>query len=921
MTYLVSTDRISQYFLKQMIQESSSFTKSFAHVALLSDVMEIIANSTDPTTLYPSLAAKFERAFSLNGTFLLLIDEELDCYRIQWLNAASTAQANTKPTQQCPYQGSYAEQVAQRVVQKESLLLTGDQLGGQEFSDAPYWRSAFGTSPQPVLLTSLRAKGSIIGLLGVTATTPNTLTRINRSLLQTIARQLTLVVRNETARQRYQTESQYKDILLDISQAVATIQDRKQLFEVILEKIKAIFPFDHVGLLVRDSMHGGYTAFMDIEVYPGVIFLNQTINNNAEREATNAVLQAIIAADQPLITTPDDIRKIYPNFPHDDLLVEKGNPHLILGLLKTGGQPLGIIGFASISVRFLPSHFTLFQAVTDQLSVAVNNVMVNEALRQREQEKALEAAVVSALNIEACREDQMAEVVRIIQAYVPFDLAICSLKEKDPENLVYAFERIGHDEYRTLLPEAVLRMCGLSPETYLSLLRENRYDRSIIVNATDFEELCARDGLQAVIARTFSIRSALIVPLRLSSGGITKLSFQMSLYSRKETGFRDSHRDLMEKIQSSLTLAIERQIAYQEVARLNEQLAQEKAYLQEEIKVQYNFGRIIGESPAIQTVFEQIRQVANTDATVLISGETGTGKELVARAIHDASPRNDKPLVKINCAALPPQLLESELFGHEKGAFTGAVDRRIGKFELAHQGTIFLDEIGEMPLELQSKLLRVLQEREFERVGGSKVLKVDVRIVTATNRDLKQEVANSTFRSDLYYRLHVFPINLPPLRERPEDIPLLAMHFVRTFAKKTGKHITGLTARSLQRMQRYSWPGNIREMEHLLEREIILAKQSELEITPTTSVASSSGATTPSSPSPATARVGQTLREAERDLIYNTLVYCKGRVQGKGGAAELLGINASTLTSRMKKLGIMRQQVIQKVNESEPIQA
>lgn len=897
-----------------MEKESSYRLKVSTVDTLLSDVSEVIATSPNRATVYQSLATKLKQAFSCDRMLLLLIDEELDCYRIQWINTLAFSPTSAQSTEQCPYEGSYAERVAQRTVRQGHLLVPKDEWQGQESSDSSYWASVFHESSQYVLFTSLRAEGKLVGLLGITATDRRTVEEVDPLLLQTVGNQLAFVVQREAAHQRYRQESEYKDTLLDISQAVATIQDRKQLFEVILEKIKAVFPFDQVGLLVQDSMHGGYASFTDLEMYPGVIFLNQTINNNTEREATHTFLQAIIETDQPLITTPDELRKAYPGFPQDNLHINTGNPQLILGLLKTGGQPLGIIGFASHNVRFLPSQFTLFQAVTDQLSVAVNNVMVNEALKQREQEKALEAAVVNAMNEELCREDKMVEVVRIMQAHIPNDLTVCSLSEKYPEELCYGFERIGHDEYRTLLPDVFLKMIGLSEEEYLDLMRTNRYDRSLVANAEDFEQLCKHDGLPRAIARTFGVHSALIVPLRLNTRGITKISFQISVYSRKTQGFQIAHRDLMEKIQSSLTLAIERQMAYDEVARLNEQLVQEKAYLQEEIKVQYNFGRIIGESPAIQTVFEQIRQVANTDSTVLISGETGTGKELVARAIHDASARSAKALVKINCAALPPQLLESELFGHEKGAFTGAVERRIGKFELAHRGTIFLDEIGELPLELQSKLLRVLQEREFERLGGNKVIQVDVRIVVATNRDLKQEVASGNFRSDLYYRLHVFPIVLPPLRERPEDISLLATHFVRVFAKKTGRPVTGLTADSLQQMRQYSWPGNIREMEHLLEREVILAKQPELQITLAASPFGVPNSVTEPASSPTNVRVGQTLQEAERDLIYNTLLHCEGRVQGKGGAAEVLGINPSTLTSRMRKLGIVRQQVIQKIN-------
>jgi formate hydrogenlyase transcriptional activator len=337
----------------------------------------------------------------------------------------------------------------------------------------------------------------------------------------------------------------------------------------------------------------------------------------------------------------------------------------------------------------------------------------------------------------------------------------------------------------------------------------------------------------------------------------------------------------------------ERVLLEQEQARLQAQ----NLYLQEEIKAVHNFEEIIGQSPALSSVLDNIRRVAPTDASVLICGETGTGKELIARALHSASRRQDKPLIKVNCAALPPGLVESELFGHEKGAFTGAIAKRVGRFELAQGGTLFLDEIGEIPFEAQAKLLRVVQEREIERVGGTTPIPVDVRIIAATNRDLARAVREGTFREDLYYRLNVFPITLPPLRERIEDLPLLAHFLINKFMMRIGKRLQGLSAASMERLRAYAWPGNIRELENILERAVILARGDILEIGPDL---------LPASPPPAERPAANDLTTLERHHILTTLERTNWVIDGPGGAAKILGLHPNTLRSRLKRLGISR---------------
>src|SRR6201998_2388576 len=355
-------------------------------------------------------------------------------------------------------------------------------------------------------------------------------------------------------------------------------------------------------------------------------------------------------------------------------------------------------------------------------------------------------------------------------------------------------------------------------------------------------------------AASFGVKSVCYLPLTTARRQLGTLVFA----SRQPSDYVHADLAFLQLVASQVALAVDNALAFQQIAELKDKLHKEKAYLEEEVRTEHNFGQIVGESAPLRQVLTLAETVAPTGSTVLVRGETGTGKEAVARAIHDLSPRKDRTFVKLNCAAIPTGLLESELFGHEKGAFTGAIAQKLGRFELAHQGTLFLDEVGDIPPELQPKLLRVLQEQEFERLGGTKTIKVDVRLVAATHRDLAEMVRNEQFRSDLYFRLNVFPIRIPPLRDRKEDIPLLVSHFVQKFARQMQKSIETIPAESMARLQRWHWPGNIRELENLIERSVILSSGSFLQVPPTEmNLAAATGTATPVS----------TLQGTERELI------------------------------------------------------
>jgi formate hydrogenlyase transcriptional activator len=404
------------------------------------------------------------------------------------------------------------------------------------------------------------------------------------------------------------------------------------------------------------------------------------------------------------------------------------------------------------------------------------------------------------------------------------------------------------------------------------------------------EEACAHFPRQLLLAPGFT--TGCMLPI----WGGSRVVGTLGLVRSESNSFSKDEIDFFTQVSSQVGIAVEHALAYQQIRELKEKLGQENVYLQDEIRNEANFEEIVGTSTVLRRILAKVETVAPTDSTVLIYGETGTGKELVARAIHNLSSRHTNAFVKLNCAAIPTGLLESELFGHEKGAFTGAIAQRIGRFELANRGTVFLDEVGEIPLELQTKLLRVLQEREFERLGSTRTIRTDARLIAATNRDLAEMVEGQRFRSDLFYRLNVFPVRVPALRERKEDIPLLVRHFVQHFARRMNRVIDTIPSETMNALVRYPWPGNIRELQNLIERAVILSTRPVLRI-PLQDLHNRALVTS--------ARP-QTMEEAERAHIMAALKDTKWVVGGPSGAAARLGMNRSTVLFRMKKLGIVK---------------
>jgi formate hydrogenlyase transcriptional activator len=489
-------------------------------------------------------------------------------------------------------------------------------------------------------------------------------------------------------------------------------------------------------------------------------------------------------------------------------------------------------------------------------------------------------AVVTRLEL----QDLFSHISGLLKEVVPHEYLILSIWNPEKRELRVKFAVSRAKDTRDL-------------EDFLLPLEISASGQAVVSGVSrlfNMEEIEKTEGAYRQVLSHHIVRSLCAVPLQTARGKLGAVA----VASSRERAYSPDLISVLDQVADQLAIALENALAYNEMEELNRRLKEAKLYLEEELQESATSDEILGASPGIRKVLQQIETVAATDATVLIYGDTGSGKELVARALHQRSQRSRGTFVKLNCAAIPTGLLESDLFGHERGAFTGAIAQKIGRFEIAHGGTLFLDEIGEIPLELQPKLLRVLQEKEFERLGSTRTLRTDARLVAATNRDLKKMAESNQFRSDLYYRLNVFPITVPPLRERREDIPLLAMHFTREYARRLGKNILSIPSDAVETLVRYHWPGNIRELQNLIERSVILTNGETLRI-PLQEL-ETNGLPATETPS---AALG-TMEEVERQTILRALLEANGVVGGPKGAAAKLGMKRTTLLYRMDKLGI-----------------
>ncbi len=552
--------------------------------------------------------------------------------------------------------------------------------------------------------------------------------------------------------------------------------------------------------------------------------------------------------------------------------------------LTTAEKRLGALGLGSVGANaYTARDMRLLPRVAQLIAVAVENALTREALLREKERLQTLLEVNDTLVTTRDLQKLFPAISALMRKMIRHDFASVAVYDKAAHSL-------------SLYPLDSPLTTGLAAADSTVLVKDTPAGHALLERKT---KIFTREDLMGIQSRFVTqmlergIQSLCCIPLTTRKGELGTLN----LASQDARAFAPNDTDFLEQVAAQVAVALDNARAYREIADLTSKLASEKLYLEEEIRAELNFEEIVGESSALKKVLSQASTVATSDASVLILGDTGTGKELIARAIHRMSSRKDRVFVKLNCAAIPTGLLESELFGHERGAFTGAITQKVGRLELADKGSIFLDEVGDIPLELQPKLLRVLQDQEFERLGSARTIKVDIRLIAATNRDLARIVAEKEFRRDLYYRLNVFPIHMPPLTERRTDIPMLVRHFVQKSARRMNKQIETIPTATMNALVSWEWPGNVRELENLMERSVILSEGRVLnvpmaELAGTREIADSDG----------------TLESLERQYIIRVLRETNGVIAGPHGAAVRLGMKRTTLQSRVLKMGILREE-------------
>jgi formate hydrogenlyase transcriptional activator len=671
--------------------------------------------------------------------------------------------------------------------------------------------------------------------------------------------------------------------LLDVAESISRNRDLPALFEDLAQRLRGVVAFEYLNLV----LHVPERNTMRLRVLTSMRPSDSSFWETPVDETPSGL---VWQTQRPLVIPDIDQETRYPKIMQ--LLRGHGVRSCCVLPLTTAQRRLGAMGLGGAEPSaFAHADLEFLAQVARQVAVAVENVLNYEAAqcyqaemaRQRDRVQVV-LDVTNAMVANLDLRELFQAVSELLRRLIRHEYA--SLVLVDPAKGQLRLEALDFPGSNSQIHEVQMALLEDSPAADALRTRQ-----PLLLNCMDVERFPS-EIVRRLLAE--GLQSAVCIPLLRGDRALGTLN----VASMREAAFTPDDVALLTQIGNELAIAVENALAFRQIEELKDKLTEEKLYLEDEIRTEYDFEEIVGDSQSLKRVLRDVETVAPTDSTVLIQGESGTGKELIARAIHNLSGRRQRTFVKVNCAAIPTGLIESELFGHEKGAFTGAISQKIGRFELADKGTLFLDEIGDIPLELQPKLLRVLQEREFERLGSTRTVKVDIRLVTATNRDLSQMIASREFREDLFYRLNVFPITLPPLRERREDIPLLARYFTQKYARRMNRAIETIPGEAMEALTNWNWPGNVRELENLIERAVILTRGAALhvplaELRNGGEAASTTGALT-------------TLEEAEREHILRGLRESKWVVGGPAGAAVRLGLKRTTLQSRIQKLGIVR---------------
>lgn len=741
---------------------------------------------------------------------------------------------------------------------------------------------------------AIRNGGEEIGVLFLSFREAGDFSQEKIMLLKSFFSQLCTVISNVIANEIILEREVEVSFLLSLSNEISTIRDRAKLMDALDSKLKIFVPSVKVGIFVFDKNNECFSDFFVSE--------NTTKAESflAKHFFSNSLIKELklLASSHPGLVKVSIRQLIQKDLIELDFALN--HKQIVTVALKNSSQEESEIYLVITSECFFSDgNYGVLQGIADQLSIAVSNILANEENLKRDRDIHLLLELSKSIAKVRDKDDLHEIVKKRITTILNFDLAaIIKFNEDIETGKVYLMITADQSDRGRTFDEIISMPISLKRDVFETVFLDNA---PIVYHLEEGLESIGDSLFLKLVKMEINAKACVVVPVyegnrvKAICMGFSAERYPENIYQLK----------LLRSFSTQLSIAManieaneKNELQIQEIANFRQQLEEENLYLLEEIQTSHNYSELIGGSEAMHHVVKLISLVSETQSSVLLLGETGTGKELIARAIHNNSNRKGRVMVKVNCATLPANLIESELFGHERGSFTGATDKRIGKFELANNSTLFLDEIGEIPLDLQAKLLRALQEKEIERVGGRTVIKTDVRIIAATNRDLAQEVRIGNFRSDLFFRLNVFPITLPPLRERMEDIPLLATHFLEKYSKKSNKKVMGFSNTAIKEMLAYNWPGNVRELEHLVERTILMTAQStinhlHLPVYKTNDTNNS-------------LHQGRfkTIDEIEREHIMAILKSCRGKVGGVGGAAEILKLPPTTVHSKMKRLGI-----------------
>jgi len=857
---------------------------------LLLEVNNAVTSQLDLSQLLKTISRSLRRIIQYDSAFLGLCSADGSQMQVQGLDLGELSKdASFQESILIPLEGTPEHKA---VISKRPVRVRS--IAELESYPSPWVRHAVKQGIRSGCVVPLIARECTLGILGLVSLHEEAFSEDDARLLEQCSGQVAIAVENainfEKARQAEREARQERDrsrLLLEVNNAVVSHLNMSELLKSVSARLSEMMSNDSafIALCGPDGML--QALGIDLGKLENVVFRE---GFRIPMEGTPEE-QAIKSGRQVLVRTVDEFLK-FPS-PWVRYAIDHGLKSGCINPLIAHGRTLGALGVVSLSEdAFTPEAARLLEEISGQIAIAVENALNFETTREAEQLAKQERdrskllleinnALVSHLDLSelvkavsrslksVLQHDCVGLAIHDAESGKLFSQAVSSALEPLHEGVYYSPDgSVSGLTFKTGQPTYSPRP---DPARFPSPVTKGFYDR----------------GLKSLYSVPVAVHGRTL--------GVISVS------SVREDAFTPADQELFRQVAKQVAIAVANAISVRELAALKDKLAQEKLYLEDEIRVELNFDEIVGQSAALRQVLKLVETVAASDSTVLLLGETGTGKELIARAVHDHSRRKGRTFVKMNCAAIPTGLLESELFGHERGAFTGAIAQKIGRLELADQGTLFLDEVGDIPTEIQPKLLRALQEREFERLGSTHTKKVNVRLVAATNRDLEKMTETREFRSDLYYRLNVFPIRIPPLRERPEDIPLLVRYFAEKCGRQMQKRIESIPAETMAKLQAWHWPGNVRELENLTERAVILSTGSVLQVPlPEVKVAA------PMLISP-TPRISHSDQD-ERELIIKTLRDTRGVLAGPNGAAARLGLKRTTLQYKIKKFGITQSQ-------------